>query len=46
MINQLRAQFLLGFSESWSMYWSPFAALARHTKQLWATRVHRLTAQS
>ena len=41
MIRRLRAQFLLGFHEGWSMYWSPFVAFARETKKVWASHVHR-----
>ena len=46
MIRRLRAQFLLGFNEGWSMYWSPFAALAREARKVWVAHVHRLNDKS
>jgi hypothetical protein len=37
--RRLCDQFLIGFHEGWSMFWSPFVALAREAKVIWASRV-------
>lgn len=37
----LQEQFLVGFSEGWTMFWSPFSALAREVKKTWVSHVPR-----
>lgn len=41
MIRRLCALFLVGFHEGWTMYWSPFSALALQAKKVWTAHVHR-----
>ena len=41
MTHRLLAQFLVGFHEGLSMYWSPFAAFAFEVKKVWTAHVRR-----
>jgi len=39
MIWRLKDQFLLGFGEGWSLFWSPFAAPLARAKATWVAHV-------
>ena len=39
MIRYFAEQFMVGFREGWTMFWSPFVAPARHAKSNWAEHV-------